>query len=214
MLDWYERLAKRAMSGPGFTAAVILGCVARCHPPAASLPRPRLLPAHRPRPVRHQRHACPAAPALKSATTTSPKSKKLSASVVKPARPRHGRLQHRCPSRSLRHLYHQLRHGHRLRPDQPQGRTTASAAMNTCDRVRAALAREMPELAAYYQAGGLVDAVINQGCPPPSTSRSAPRTDRLIRPGPATGRQDPAVDERQRRLHSPEHRLPRPGTEH
>jgi multidrug efflux pump subunit AcrB len=34
-------------------------------------------------------------------------------------------------------------------------------------RVRRRLAREMPELTTYFQAGGLVDAVINQGLPAP-----------------------------------------------
>jgi multidrug efflux pump subunit AcrB len=34
-------------------------------------------------------------------------------------------------------------------------------------RVQNRMAREMPELSAYYQAGGLVDAVINQGLPAP-----------------------------------------------
>jgi multidrug efflux pump subunit AcrB len=35
------------------------------------------------------------------------------------------------------------------------------------DRIRAALARQMPELTAYFQSGGLVDAVINLGLPAP-----------------------------------------------
>ncbi len=34
-------------------------------------------------------------------------------------------------------------------------------------RVQAALARQMPELSTYFQAGGLVDGVINQGLPAP-----------------------------------------------
>jgi multidrug efflux pump subunit AcrB len=34
-------------------------------------------------------------------------------------------------------------------------------------RVQSRIARELPELSAYYQAGGLVDAVINQGLPAP-----------------------------------------------
>jgi multidrug efflux pump subunit AcrB len=35
------------------------------------------------------------------------------------------------------------------------------------DKVREKLSREMPELSTYFQAGGLVDAVINQGLPAP-----------------------------------------------
>ena len=34
-------------------------------------------------------------------------------------------------------------------------------------RVRDKLSREMPELTTYFQAGGLVDGVINQGLPAP-----------------------------------------------
>ena len=34
-------------------------------------------------------------------------------------------------------------------------------------RVRRRLSREMPELTTYFQAGGLVDSVINQGLPAP-----------------------------------------------
>ena len=34
-------------------------------------------------------------------------------------------------------------------------------------RVQRKISREMPELSAYYQAGGLVDSVINQGLPAP-----------------------------------------------
>ncbi len=34
-------------------------------------------------------------------------------------------------------------------------------------RVQEKLSRDMPELSAYYQAGGLVDSVINQGLPAP-----------------------------------------------
>ena len=35
------------------------------------------------------------------------------------------------------------------------------------DRVRAAMQKELPELATYFQTGGLVDAIINQGLPAP-----------------------------------------------
>jgi hydrophobic/amphiphilic exporter-1 (mainly G- bacteria), HAE1 family len=35
------------------------------------------------------------------------------------------------------------------------------------DRVRTAMQRELPELSAYFQTGGLVDAILNQGLPAP-----------------------------------------------
>ena len=39
--------------------------------------------------------------------------------------------------------------------------------MSTCAACRKKLSREMPELSTYFQAGGLVDGVINQGLPAP-----------------------------------------------
>ena len=35
------------------------------------------------------------------------------------------------------------------------------------DRVRRAIASELPQLSAYFQSGGMVDAVLNQGLPAP-----------------------------------------------
>jgi multidrug efflux pump subunit AcrB len=46
-----------------------------------------------------------------------------------------------------------------------EGHTTGSYAY--IDRVRRKLALEMPELGTYFQAGGLVDSVVNQGLPAP-----------------------------------------------
>ena len=43
----------------------------------------------------------------------------------------HDRLQHRHHTRSLRHLHHQLFHGHRLRPGQPEGRPRRRQLSNT-----------------------------------------------------------------------------------
>jgi hydrophobic/amphiphilic exporter-1 (mainly G- bacteria), HAE1 family len=45
------------------------------------------------------------------------------------------------------------------------GHTVGSYAY--IDRVRAAMQKELPELATYFQTGGLVDAIINQGLPAP-----------------------------------------------
>ena len=41
------------------------------------------------------------------------------------------------------------------------------------ERVRRKLASDMPELTTYFQAGGLVDSVINRACRRPSIFRSA-----------------------------------------
>jgi multidrug efflux pump subunit AcrB len=46
-----------------------------------------------------------------------------------------------------------------------EGHTLSSFAY--MDRVRKALSQQMPELTTYFQGGGLVDAVINQGLPAP-----------------------------------------------
>ena len=79
----------------------------------------------------------------------------------------HDRLQHRRLSRSLRHL------------SPPTPRWTRPLCRPACKedhsigsyeymrRVREKLSREMPELSTYFQAGGLVDGVINQGLPAP-----------------------------------------------
>ncbi len=58
-------------------------------------------------------------------------------------------------------------HGHGLRADQPEGGPQHRQLRIHAPRADASIAREMPELSAYYQAGGLVDAVINQGLPAP-----------------------------------------------
>ena len=79
-------------------------------------------------------------------------------------------------------------------------------------RVQNRVAREMPELSAYYQAGGLVDAVINQGLPAPIDIQiKSQQMDKSLRTGPATGGQDPAVTHRAQCLHPAERQLPRPG---
>ena len=39
--------------------------------------------------------------------------------------------------------------------------------MSTCAECRRKLSRQMPELSTYFQAGGLIDGVINQGLPAP-----------------------------------------------
>ncbi|RRA50396.1 efflux RND transporter permease subunit [Acidipila sp. EB88] len=46
-----------------------------------------------------------------------------------------------------------------------EGQTVGSYAY--IDRVRARLASEMPEVGTYFQAGGLIDSVVNQGLPAP-----------------------------------------------
>ena len=82
-------------------------------------------------------------------------------------------------------------------------------------RVQAKLSREMPELSTYFQAGGLVDGVINQGLPAPIDIQIRSQDmDKSYDAGPATCRQDPDDSQRKQRLHPTEHRLSRPRFEH
>ena len=82
-------------------------------------------------------------------------------------------------------------------------------------RVQEKLSREMPELSTYYQAGGLVDGVINQGLPAPIDiqikSQDMDKSYALAR---AAGSEDQGHAEREQRLHSAERRLSRPGAQH
>ena len=55
---------------------------------------------------------------------------------------------------------------HRVRAGEPQGRTQ-NGQLRIHGAVQRKLAAEMPELATYFQSGGLVDAVLNLGLPAP-----------------------------------------------
>ena len=86
--------------------------------------------------------------------------------VVKPDRPGHDRLQYRSLSGSIRDLHHQRLDGYRVRAGKPERDHSIGSYVYMQD-VREKLAREMPELTTYFQAGGLVDSVVNQGLPAP-----------------------------------------------
>ena len=78
------------------------------------------------------------------------------------------------------------------------------------DRVRKRLARELPQLSAYFQSGGLVDAVLNLGLPAPidiqvsGSNLKAAHRDRR-----AAARTDPRATGRQRRARPAGRRLSR-----
>ena len=55
MLNWYERLAKRAMERPGLTAAAILAGVVLVLAVHIPISGPRLLSTYRSRAIHHQR---------------------------------------------------------------------------------------------------------------------------------------------------------------
>ena len=77
------------------------------------------------------------------------------------------------------------------------------------ERVRSRIAREMPELTTYFQAGGLIDGVINQGLPAPiDVQVSSMNMRRSVWIGGGTGGKDQNVSRRQRDVHSTGHQLP------
>jgi len=165
MLNWYEALAMRAMRRPGFTAAVILGGVALTllvlFPFLGRAYFPRTDPGQFVIDVR-----MPSGTRLEVSNDYIAKVEGIIRSVVKPA--------------DLDMIVSNIG----VYPDLSSIYTT-NASMDTAfvqtslkeehsvgsyeymRRVREKLSREMPELTTYYQAGGLVDGVINQGLPAP-----------------------------------------------
>ncbi len=165
MLTWYEGLAKRAMRRPGWTAAAILGGVALTllglFPFLGRAYFPRTDPGQFVIDVR-----MPSGTRLEVSNDYIAKVEDVIRSVVKPS--------------DLDMIVSNIG----VYPDLSAIYTT-NASMNTAfvqtslkeehsigsyeymRRVREKLSREMPELTVYYQAGGLVDSVINQGLPAP-----------------------------------------------
>jgi multidrug efflux pump subunit AcrB len=165
LLNWYEGLAMRAMRRPSFTAAVILGGVALTllvlFPFLGRAYFPRTDPGQFVINVR-----MPSGTRLEVSNKYIAKVETIVRGVVKPS--------------DMDMIVSNIG----VYPDLSAIYTT-NAAMNTAfvqvslreehsipsyeymQRVRERLSREMPELTAYFQAGGLVDSVINQGLPAP-----------------------------------------------
>ena len=165
MLTSYEGLAKRAMRRPGFTAAAILGGVVLIllvlFPFLGRAYFPRTDPGQFVIDVR-----MPSGTRLETSNDYIAKVESIIRSVVKPA--------------DLGMIVSNIG----VYPDLSAIYTT-NASMNTAfvetslqedhsvgsyeymRRVRERLSREMPELTTYFQAGGLVDGVVNQGLPAP-----------------------------------------------
>jgi multidrug efflux pump subunit AcrB len=165
MLDWYEGLAKRAMQRPGFTAAAILGGVALIlavlFPFLGRAYFPRTDPGQFVIDVR-----MPSGTRLEVSNDYVAKVEDIIRSVVKPS--------------DLDMIVSNIG----VYPDLSSIFTT-NASMDTAfvqtslkedhslgsyvymQRVREKLSKQMPELTTYFQAGGLVDGVINQGLPAP-----------------------------------------------
>ncbi|MGA3081996.1 MAG: efflux RND transporter permease subunit [Terracidiphilus sp.] len=165
MLNWYEGLAKRAMRRPGFTAAAILGGVALVL--AATLPFlgrayfPRTDPGQFVIDVR-----MPSGTRLEVSDEYVAKVENIIRSVVRPqdldmivsnigVYPDLSAIYTTNASMDTAFVQTSLKEGHSI------------GSYEYMQRVHERLSREMPELTAYYQAGGLVDSVINQGLPAP-----------------------------------------------
>ncbi len=165
MLHWYEHLAKRAMRRPVFTTSIILGSVAVVL--IATIPFlgrayfPRTDPGQFVINVR-----MPSGTRLKSSNDYIAKVETIIRAVVKPADldmivsnigvyPDLSAIYTTNASMDTAFVQVSLKEGHSL------------GSYEYMRRARDRLSREMPDITAYYQAGGLVDSVINQGLPAP-----------------------------------------------
>jgi len=165
LLNWYERLAKRTMQRPGLTAAAILGGVAVIL--VATIPFlgrayfPRTDPGQFIIDVR-----MPSGTRLEVSNDYIAKVEDVIRSVVPPkdldmivsnigVYPDLSAIYTTNASMDTAFVQTSLKENHKV---------SSYAYMQ---RVQEKLSRQMPELSTYFQAGGLVDGVINQGLPAP-----------------------------------------------
>ena len=165
MLNWYEALAMRAMRRPGLTAAVILGGVVL----VLAVTTPFLGRAYFPRTDPGQfviDVRMPSGTRLEASNNYIAKVETIIRSVVKPSDldmvvsnigvyPDLSAIYTTNASMDTAFVQTSLKEGHSI------------GSYEYMRRVQQKLSREMPELTTYFQAGGLVDSVINQGLPAP-----------------------------------------------
>jgi multidrug efflux pump subunit AcrB len=165
MLNWYEGLAKRAMQRPPLTAALILGGVAL----SLLITFPFLGRAYFPRTDPGQfviNVRMPSGTRLEVSNEYIAKVENIIRSVVKPSDmdmvvsnigvyPDLSAIYTSNASMDTAFVQTSLKEDH------------STGSYEYMRRVQNRISREMPELSAYYQAGGLVDSVINQGLPAP-----------------------------------------------
>ena len=165
MLNWYEGLAMRAMERPGFTVAAILGGVVLLLlvtvPFIGRAYFPRTDPGQFIIDVR-----MPSGTRLEVSNDYIAKVEGIIRSVV-PAKdldmivsnigvyPDLSAIYTTNASMDTAFVQTSLKEGH------------STGSYEYMRRVHEKLAREMPEISTYFQAGGLVDSVINQGLPAP-----------------------------------------------
>src|SRR6201986_2793561 len=165
LLERYERLAKRVLVRPGFTAAVILGGVALVilvlFPFLGRAYFPRTDPGQFVINVR-----MPSGTRLEDSNRYIARVEKIIRDTVRPGDlgmivsnigvyPDLSAIYTTNASMDTAFVQTSLQEDHGL------------GSYEYMARVRERLSREMPELSTYYQAGGLVDGVINQGLPAP-----------------------------------------------
>jgi multidrug efflux pump subunit AcrB len=165
MLERYEALAKRVLVRPGFTAAVILGGVAlviAClFPFLGRAYFPRTDPGQFVIDVR-----MPSGTRLEDSNRYIAKVEKIIRETVRPkdlgmivsnigVYPDLSAIYTTNASMDTAFVQTSLQEDHSL------------GSYEYMTRVRERLSREMPELTTYFQAGGLVDSVIDQGLPAP-----------------------------------------------
>ncbi|MGB8535052.1 MAG: efflux RND transporter permease subunit [Acidobacteriaceae bacterium] len=165
MLERYEALAKRVLVRPGFTAAAILGGVALI----IAVLFPFLGRAYFPRTDPGQfviNVRMPSGTRLEDSNRYIARVENIIRDTVRPADlgmivsnigvyPDLSAIYTTNASMDTAFVQTSLKEDHSL------------GSYEYMARVRERLAREMPELTAYFQAGGLVDSVINQGLPAP-----------------------------------------------
>jgi multidrug efflux pump subunit AcrB len=165
LLNWYEGLAKRSMQRPGLTAAAILSCVVL----VLALMSPFLGRAYFPRTDPGQfviDVRMPSGTRLEVSDNYIAKVETIVRSVVKPSDldmvvsnigvyPDLSAIYTTNASMDTAFVQTSLKEGHSV------------GSYEYMRRVQQKLSHEMPELTTYFQAGGLVDSVINQGLPAP-----------------------------------------------
>jgi multidrug efflux pump subunit AcrB len=165
MLERYEALAKRVLVRPGFTAGVILGGVALVilvlYPFLGRAYFPRTDPGQFVINIR-----MPSGTRLEDSNRYIARVEKIIRDTVRPSDlgmivsnigvyPDLSAIYTTNASMDTAFVQTSLKEDHSL------------GSYEYMARVRERLAREMPELTAYFQAGGLVDSVINQGLAAP-----------------------------------------------
>jgi multidrug efflux pump subunit AcrB len=165
MLERYEGVAKRVLVRPGFTAAVILGGVAlvilALFPFLGRSYFPRTDPGQFVMNVR-----MPSGTRLEDSNRYIARVEKIIRDTVRPkdlgmivsnigVYPDLSAIYTTNASMDTAFVQTSLKEGHSL------------GSYEYMARVREKISRELPELTTYFQAGGLVDSVINQGLPAP-----------------------------------------------